>query len=111
MLRRSHTATIEKNETYTTDFETVPYETGWASEALWFVRVTDMTEGTVFRAHPQISPDGLFWCDRGDEPITITQTGLYALALRDFGGWLRLRCELEGADPKVKLMIHLALKE
>ena len=111
MLRRSHTATIEKNETYTSGFETEPYETAWAAEAIWFVRVIDLAPQTTLRAHPQISPDGLFWCDKRDGPLLIRDRGQHALALRDFGGWLRLRCELEGPEPRVKLMVHLALKE
>ncbi len=112
MLRRSHTAVLEKNETYTADFETEPYETAWASEALWFVRVLELTgNGARLIAQPQISPDGLFWCDMPHFPLEIAAPGLHSLALSEFGGWLRLRCQLVGDDPKVKLMIYLALKE
>ena len=111
MLRRSHTATIEKNETYTSDFATEPYEAGWAGEAIWFVRITEMAEGTVFRARTQISPDGLFWSDQGEGSIIITEAGQHALSIRDFGSWLRLRCEPAGSAPCVKLMVYLALKE
>ena len=32
-------------------------------------------------------------------------------ALRDFGQWLRLWCDVRGADPEVKVLIYLALKE
>ncbi len=112
MLRRFHTAVLEKNETYTADFETEPYETAWASEALWFVRVLDLAgSGARLVAQPQMSPDGLFWCDMQQAPLEISAPGLHALALREFGGWLRLRCQLQGANPKVKLLIYLALKE
>lgn len=38
-------------------------------------------------------------------------SGLYQLDLRHFGGWLRLRCDLRGDAPRVKLTIYLALKE
>ena len=30
---------------------------------------------------------------------------------RHFGGWLRLRCDVRGDSPRVKLTIYLALKE
>ena len=42
MIRRSFTAVIEKNTTWTSGFETEPYETGWATEARWFIRVVTM---------------------------------------------------------------------
>ena len=64
MLRRFHTAVLEKNETYGHGFDTEPMECGWASEATWFVRVTELTSGTVLRAQAQVSPDGLDWCDK-----------------------------------------------
>ena len=39
------------------------------------------------------------------------EPGLYSIAVHDFGGWLRLQCELGGQDPRVKVLIYLALKE
>ena len=108
MLRRSHTAVLEKNEVFTADFETEPYETGWASEAIWFVRVLDATAGTAIKAHAQISPDGIFWCDKGDPPLEIKGAGVAPLPLRNFGAWLRLRVEVTG---EVKVLIYLSLKE
>lgn len=109
MVRRSFTAVIEKNSTFTEAFETEPYETGWATEARWFVTVKEIAGH--LQVTPQISPDGLFWCDEGREPLRITSPGLYSFPLRDFGHWLRLRGELTGDGAQVKVMIHLALKE
>ncbi|MAE67385.1 MAG: hypothetical protein CMJ18_24255 [Phycisphaeraceae bacterium] len=112
MLRRSHTAVLEKSETFNGNFETEPYEGGWASEAIWFVRALELTgEKPVLRIFPQISPDGLFWTDKKDGPMIIVEPGLQALELRNFGGWLRLRCCLEGRNPTTKVLIYLSLKE
>ncbi|MBH05480.1 MAG: hypothetical protein CMJ20_04080 [Phycisphaeraceae bacterium] len=112
MLRRSHTAVLEKNETYTSNFETEPYEVGWASEAMWFVRITETSGSNVkLRAYGQISPDGLYWSDKSDQAMEMDDCGQAYLSLRDFGSWLRLRVEIEGDKPSVKLMIVLALKE
>lgn len=112
MLRRSHTAVIEKNETYSSNFETEPYECGWASEAMWFVRVLEIGgAGTTLRAHAQVSPDGLHWCDIGQSALEASDRGLNQMRLSNFGGWLRLRVDLDGAQPLVKLMIYLVLKE
>ncbi len=109
MVRRSFTAVIEKNATFAGPFETEPYETGWASEARWFVRVLEL-DGELTLA-PQLSPDGLFWCDDEKVPMVIRAKGLYTLSLRDFGNWLRLRGEFVRADSNAKVMIYLALKE
>jgi hypothetical protein len=109
MVRRSFTAVIEKNTTFTSSFETEPYETGWAGEARWFVRVIEL-EGRLSIV-PQVSPDGLFWCDEGRDPLRIEGPGLYSFPLRDFGCWLRLRADLTGDARKTKIMVQLSLKE
>ncbi len=118
MVRRSFTAVIEKNSTFTANFETEPYEAGWASEARWFVRVLAMSGDDVsVSLYPQISPDGLFWCDEGTSPLVIRATELqppdpvFSLPLQQFGQWLRLRGVLLGVNPRLKVLIYLALKE
>lgn len=111
MVRRSFTAVLEKNSTFTAGFQTEPYETAWAGEARWFVKVQEMTGGGQMRAVAQISPDGLFWCDEGTPALVMTGAGLYSQALREFGHWLRLKVELTGESPRVKVTIYLALKE
>lgn len=111
-MRKSFTAVIERNATFTANFETEPYEAGWASEARWFIRVLERgREDIAIRVFAQVSPDGLHWCDEGGPAATIHDQGLTSFALRDFGHWLRLRCELVGVDPLVKVMITLSLKE
>ncbi len=111
-MRRSHTAVIERSATFDGSFATEPYECAWAGEARWFVRVQEV-EGAnaLLRASVQVSPDGLFWCDEGTAFPDIREPGLYSLPVREFGGWLRLDCAISDADPAVKLMITLALKE
>jgi hypothetical protein len=110
-MRRSFTAVIERNKRATADFETEPYEAGWASEARWFVRMLEIEAGTTLTFTPQISPDGLFWCDEGCAGVTVGAPGVASLALHGFGQWLRLRCTLGGTKGTAKMMIYLALKE
>jgi hypothetical protein len=111
-VRRSFTAVLEQGSTFTADFATEPYETAWAGEARWFVRVLELTgRDAGLRLHPEISPDGLFWCDEGTAPLELGEAGLYSLALRHFGHWLRLRGVLVGTDARAKVLIYLALKE
>jgi hypothetical protein len=110
-MRKSFTAVIERNKTAVADFATEPYEAAWAGEARWFVRVMEMSEGTVLTLAPQISPDGLFWCDEGHAPLQIGAAGLYSFPLREFGQWLRLQATVAGGSPRTKLMVYLVLKE
>lgn len=112
MVRRSFTAVLEKNTTFTSGFETEPYEAAWASEARWFIRILEMRgDGAALSVVPQISPDGLFWCDERREALVMSQPGLYSFPLHDFGQWLRLRANLAGTNPSVKVLIYLSLKE
>lgn len=112
-MKKSFTAVIDRNITISeTGYLTEPYEAGWAGEARWFVRVIGITGTNVsLRLYPQISPDGLFWCDEGSPPLLIHEEGVYSFVLSQFGNWLRLRGELSGENPQVKTIIYLALKE
>ena len=110
-LRRSHTAVLEKNTTFTSGFVTEPYEVAWASEAIWFIRIFEW-EGsqTRLRLKVQISPDGLDWCDHGED-LSIEAKELYSIPVKDFGHWLRLKADMHGDEAKVRAQILLALKE
>ena len=115
MTRKSFTAVIERNAKLSENFETEPYESAWAGEARWFIRITELTgDGAEIRITPQVSPDGLFWCDEGTHIPTITEAGLYSFSLRDFGHWLRLSGEVTGTAGKepaeARVIIYLALK-
>jgi hypothetical protein len=111
-VRKSFTAVIERNAVFKTNFWTEPYEAGWSGEARWFVRVMEMNPlRERLSIYPQISPDGLFWCDEGSEPLLIEAPGLYSFSLREYGQWLRLRGDLQGTEPLIKAMIYLSLKE
>lgn len=111
MVRKSFTAVLEKNATFSSHFATEPYEAGWATEARWFIRILDLSGSkTNLHLYAQVSPDGLIWCDEGTSLCEITAPGLYTFAMKEFGGWLRLRGELEGHKQQIKTMIYLSLK-
>ena len=110
MLRRSFTAVLEKNSTFTSDFVTEPYEAGWALEARWFVRVLEISPGAGLTMTAQISPDGLFWCDEESGSFCLNEVGLASIPLRNFGQWSRDAAQLSGKNPPVQVLISLALK-
>ncbi len=110
-MHTSHTAVVERDATYTADFETEPYEAGWASEAHWFVHAHGLGAGSELHIVAQISPDGLHWCDDGDRiPLFISETGMFSFAQAAFGQWLRLRVVVTGDAPHAHVSVTLALK-
>lgn len=124
MVNRSFTAVVERNATIREPFLTEPYETGWAKEARWFVRVLAASEGARLIVRTQLSPDGLFWCDAEPAATTLAGTGLHTVPVAaNFGQWLALKGEVRGgpeadgavegrtAEPFVKLIVYLVLKE
>ena len=111
-MRQFAAAVLERHTEYTDTFPTEPYETAWASEAIFFLRVEELTgEGAAVRADVQISADGIRWINEGTTFPAIIAPGDAFVRLKDFGGWLRLSGRVTGEDPRAKVTIHLVLKE
>lgn len=110
-MRQFMTSTVEQRKEFSGAFTTHPMETGWASEAIFFVTVKDITPHGVLKTAVQISVDGVNWLDEGTTFPAISQQGHYFTRVSHFGGWLRLNGEVTGKDASCKLTIHLVLKE
>lgn len=110
-MRQSQAAVLERYRVLSGEFATEPYETGWANEARWFVRVLEAsTPDTKVVFTTQVSPDGLHWCD-AEVPAQVAEgPGLISWPVREFGQWLRIRGSVEGADRSAKVLIYLTLK-
>jgi hypothetical protein len=109
-MLNSNTVVLERLKDFSGPFETEPYEAGWAREAIFFLRVHSLAKGTALRAFAQISVDGIEWIDEGSVFPAIQATSSYFLKLTNFGGWLRLRTEMEGGAPAARITIQLVLK-
>ncbi len=105
-MRSSYTAVVERNVEASGLFHTEPYECGWASEAIIFVRCLEGSlSGT--QAFVQISPDGMNWCNEG---ALLDLPGEHKTAFvrsTHFGNWLRLTAELGDRTAKVIVTLHL----
>ena len=111
-MRNFYTVVLERMKVYSESFATEPYETGWAREAMFFIRVHEIADGeTSINAKVQVSVDGITWIDEGTFFPPITKTGDYFIRATHFGGWLRLHNEISGNKPTVKVTEHLVLKE
>ncbi len=110
-MRQSFTAVIARNVTWQGEFAVEPYETAWASEAIYFVRVLEAANVPAdASARVQISPDGIHWCDEGTTVPLAPQPGVTFARVSHFGGWLRLVGKLaDGAQ--LTVIVYLTLKE
>ena len=110
MVRQSYTVVVERNRVFRGEFATEPYECGWASEAIFYVRKLDIAGELVGSAlRVQISPDGIRWCDEGSI-VTLTDAEVDFVKVHHFGSWLRLAGDWT-AGASAKLIVALALKE
>lgn len=110
-MKQSHTTLLERNTEWQGAFETEPYEAGWASEAIFFVRVLE-SKGDIgdVTAEAQISPDGMRWADEGSSLAIDPDAETTYCRVSHFGNWLRLVGILpDGTSAKV--IVYLTLKE
>jgi len=111
-MRNFYTVVLERMKRYSQDFDTEPYECGWASEAMFFIRIHELNDKEVIlNSRVQVSVDGIQWIDEGTAFPPMEREGDSFIKVAHFGGWLRLRNEVGGNKPDVKLTIHLVLKE
>jgi hypothetical protein len=110
-VRKSYTAAVERAHPWQGDFVTEPYEAGWASEALFFVRLLEAPDaGVTVRARVQLSPDGMHWVDEGSTLPELPQGSAF-VRVREFGNWLRLAGTVSPPGRSVQAIVYLALKE
>ena len=112
MIRRSFTAVIARNEKWTGEVATEPYECAWAGEAVVFVRALGATgDPRGARARVQISPDGIHWVDEGTSVAMPAKVGqLTYCRVTHFGGYLRIVAKIP-ARASIKVLVSLSLKE
>lgn len=109
MLRESITAVVARNETWTEQAATEPYEAGWACEAVIFVRALKDSTGEPVEAFVEISPDGMRWAREGGTLTLPRQRDAIAFVrVAHFGNWLRLSATLpQGAQATVMVTLHV----
>ncbi len=108
-MRNFYTSVVELRQPFTGTVTTTPYETGWASEAIFFVTVENTAAGfEQLSLRVQCAADGVHWVSEGTVMAPITGAGENMVKVSHFGGWLRLAGELTGT---ATLTVRLALKE
>lgn len=104
MFNASH---LEIKKWFSEDFQTHPYETGWADEAIFFVTIEHQKESPVLTAQVEISHDGVTWAPDGSAPTVISGLGLHPIKVQpNFGNWLRLNISITGGQAFLNIQIH-----
>lgn len=110
-MRESYTAVIERAKPVRSEFESEPYETGWADEATIFVKVREgLPDTATLRSWIQVSPDGIDWVDFGVNVPPINGSAMTFVTVTGFGHWIRVAGSVDDPDAVVRLSIYLALK-
>lgn len=103
-----YTSVLARRVSVTDDFVTLPYEAGWASEALVFLQ----TEGAhpALSVHADVSPDGINWIRRTGSTSLAPDQVIAELPVDRFGNWLRVAVVGATVDTPARILVHVALK-
>jgi hypothetical protein len=107
-MQKTYTSVLARRVRIDGDFATLPYEAGWASEAVFFVQ----TEG----AHPaleiavEVSPDGINWIRRSRPVELRADDAIAEIPVTTFGNWLRVTVRGSTTEADSRILIHVNLK-
>lgn len=109
MLPENLTAVVARNEIWTGDSATEPYEAGWAKEVVVFVRALKEPIGALPKARIEISADGMHWAPEGSEfKLPAAKDAVTFQRVAHFGNFLRVAVTLqEGVEIAVLVTFHL----
>jgi hypothetical protein len=109
MLPENLTAIVARNESWTGESATEPYEAGWAKEAIVFVRALKEPRGALPKARIEISADGMHWAPEGSQfDLPAAENAVTFQRLGHFGNFVRLAVSLpEGSEITVLVSLHL----
>jgi hypothetical protein len=107
-MQQTYTSVLARRVRIDGDFATLPYEAGWATEAVFFAQAEGEHPDLTLAA--EVSPDGINWIRRGSPVVLGATDSIAELPLAMFGNWLRVT--VTGATPagRARILIHVNLK-
>jgi hypothetical protein len=107
-MQQTYTSVLARRVHIDGDFATLPYEAGWAAEAVFFAQAEGEHPDLMIAA--QVSPDGINWIPRATPVVLSAADSIAELPLAMFGNWLRIT--VTGASPAepARILIHVNLK-
>lgn len=109
-MRHFHASAVERRVKFENELISHPMEAGWAAEAIFFLIVEEIPEGSSLNAIAEISGDGINWIPEGALFPVIDKPGHYFCKVSHFGNWLRVSGKITGKDTSIKASVHLHLK-
>lgn len=106
-MQSTHTSVLARRVRISDEFATLPYEAGWATEAVFFVQAEG--DHSDLAIEVDVSPDGINWIGRGSTTLAASDP-LVDLPVDRFGNWLRLRVTGASADSPARILVHVNLK-
>jgi hypothetical protein len=109
-MNLSTSAIVARNTEWSGLRHTEPYEAGWATEAIVFVRALKAPRGGAGRAHVEISGDGMTWVRDGTSfDLPQEKDAVTFARIAHFGSWLRIAADIPD-DGIQTLLVTLHLK-
>ncbi|UPK76231.1 DUF6385 domain-containing protein [Nocardioidaceae bacterium SCSIO 66511] len=107
-MHTTYTSVLARRIRIDSDYATLPYEAGWASEAVFFTQVEG--DHPVLEVSTEVSPDGVNWVRRGDPQTLTADESIVESTLTVFGNWVRLRITGAHEHTPARVLVHLNLK-
>ena len=107
-MQTTYTSVLARRVRIDGDFATLPYEAGWATEAVFFIQ----TEGDhpILQIAVEVSPDGITWIRRGSAIELGTEEAIAEVPVTAFGNWLRVTVRGSTPETTSRVLIHVNLK-
>jgi hypothetical protein len=107
-MQTINTSVLARRVRISSRFATLPYEAGWATEALFFTQVEG--EHPELTITTEVSPDGVNWVQRGEVQVIRESEHIAANALAQFGNWVRAVISGATEQKQARVLVHVALK-
>lgn len=107
-MLNTNTSVLTRRVRVSGDHATLPYEAGWASEAVFFLQAEG--EHPDLAVGVEVSPDGIAWIRRGPTTTLAASEAIAELPVAVFGNWLRLTVAGAGPQRPARILVHLSLK-
>lgn len=107
-MQQNNTSVLARRIVIDGDYATLPYEAGWAREAVVFVQVEG--EHPRLAVAAEVSPDGITWIQRGESVSLDADATIVEIPLERFGNWVRVTVTGASPDATARVLIHLNAK-
>jgi hypothetical protein len=107
-MLNTHTSVLVRRVQIDADFATLPYEAGWAAEALFFTQIEGEHPELIITT--EISPDGINWIARGEPRVLGEADAIAENSIVTFGNWIRLVITGASEQRSARVLVHLSLK-